>query len=129
MEPMGRDRNLRLVLVESNDILRDFYGQALIAAGIQVVAAVPSARSAHQAVLEHRPDLAVIDSLLPDGPGLELCRSLRLAAPEVVLVFHTVADRPAETTQAWSAGVRGVVEKSMRPGPLVIAVLVAAQQR
>jgi DNA-binding NarL/FixJ family response regulator len=129
LEPAGQDRDLRLVLFESHDVLREFYRQALTAAGNQVVAAVPSARSAHQAILEHRPDIAVIDSLLPDGPGLELCRSLRLAAPEVVLVFYTVADRPTETTQARSAGVRGVLEKNMRPGPLVIAVLVAAHQQ
>lgn len=73
------------MLAESHDILREFYRQALTGAGLQVVATVSSARSAHQAVLDHKPDIVIVDSLLPDGPGLELCRSLRLAAPDVIL--------------------------------------------
>jgi DNA-binding NarL/FixJ family response regulator len=75
------------------------------------------------------PDVAVVDVLLPDGSGLDLCRVLGEIAPDVPVVVHSAVLTPAHTREAWAAGARAVIPKTIRTAALVDAVLDAARGR
>ncbi len=47
-----------------------------------------------------RPDVALLDIMLPDGDGRALGRELRARQPDLALVFLTARDAPAEVVGA-----------------------------
>ncbi len=110
-----------IVLVEDHDQLRTLLVRVLSGAGHRVVAAVDTAREGEQEVLAHRPDVAVIDNQLPDGLGVDLCRRLAQAAPDVFLLLHTGVATEALALQAVQAGVV-VVPKATRADDLLAAI-------
>lgn len=118
-----------VVLVEDHPVLRRRFAGQLADAGLHVVAAVGSLRAGHEAVLAHRPDVAVVDSGLPDGRGVELCREVRDALPQVILLLHAGLVTAVEEQEALALGVEAVVPKGIRGGALVTAVLLHARRR
>ncbi len=51
-----------------------------------------------------RPDVALLDVMLPDGDGRALGRELRVRRPDLALVFLTARDAPAEIVGALGFG-------------------------
>jgi DNA-binding NarL/FixJ family response regulator len=69
-----------------------------------------------------KPDVAVLDVRLPDGNGVELCRELRSALPELnCLILTSYTDEQA-MLDAVLAGAGGYVIKDIRGMELVSAV-------
>jgi len=52
----------------------------------------------------YRPDLIVLDVLLPDIDGFEVCRRLRSAANDVPVIFLTARDATADTVTGLTIG-------------------------
>ena len=112
----------RVVLVEDHVRVREHLVTLLEAAGFDVVAAVDTRAGGYQAVLDRRPDLAVVDNRLPDGRGVELVAALREEAPEVGVVIHSGAITAEETAAALRGGALEVVTKDVRARTLVEAL-------
>ncbi len=69
-----------------------------------------------------KPDVAVLDVRLPDGSGIEACRDLRAAAPELrCLMLTSFADDNA-LFSAILAGASGYVLKQIKGADLLAAV-------
>ncbi|MDR7276808.1 response regulator transcription factor [Catenuloplanes atrovinosus] len=69
------------------DLLRtvlEFHGFAVRAAG--------TAAEAVAAAGAYRPDLILLDVMLPDGDGMDVCRRLRAAGSDAAVVFLTARD-------------------------------------
>ena len=81
--------------------------------------------TAHEAltrVPSSKPDVAVLDVRLPDGDGVEVCRDLRSAMPELkCLMLTSYADDEA-LFSAILAGASGYVLKQIKGSDLVSAV-------
>jgi two-component system KDP operon response regulator KdpE len=75
----------------------------------------------------HPPDAAIIDVMLPDGSGIELCRRLREWSSMPILVLSAVGDEDAKV-EALEAGADDYVTKPFGPRELV-ARLAAALRR
>ncbi|MEM7351440.1 MAG: response regulator [Acidobacteriota bacterium] len=71
----------------------------------------PSLDQARACLAETTPDLAIIDSLLPDGAGLELIRDLRDESRYPIVLLTSQADKAMEA-QALAAGAARYVVKS-----------------
>jgi DNA-binding NarL/FixJ family response regulator len=82
---------LRIVIAEDAAVMRDGLTQTLTRRGHDVVAAVADAESLRIAILEHLPDVAIIDVRMPPAytdEGLRAALSIHQDHPEVgVLVF------------------------------------------
>lgn len=74
-------------MVEDEENIRDLVAMGLRYEGYEV-AAVADGRGALDQVPEFRPDLIVLDVVLPDLDGFEVCRRVQLMAP-VPVVFLT----------------------------------------
>jgi two-component system response regulator DesR len=59
-----------------------------------------------------RPDIALIDCVLPDASGFEVSRRLNLEAPGVRRVMLTSVAAPESFNEALTASVSGLVFKS-----------------
>ncbi|HTX45061.1 MAG TPA: response regulator transcription factor [Solirubrobacteraceae bacterium] len=64
------------------------------------------------------PDAAIIDLVLPDGDGIELCRQLRAWSDVPVIVLSAVGDEDAKV-RALAAGADDYVTKPFGPRELV----------
>jgi two-component system KDP operon response regulator KdpE len=95
-------------------------------AGFEAIGAA-SAREALDAAALRRPDAAIVDLVLPDGDGVEVCEQLRSWSEMPILVLSAIGEE-AEKVRALEAGADDYVTKPFGPQELV-ARLRAALRR
>jgi two-component system KDP operon response regulator KdpE len=99
-------------------LLRDAGFEALPAGGVQ---------EALDLAALHAPEAAIVDLMLPDGSGVDVCRGLREWTQVPVIVLSAV-DEETEKVRALEAGADDYVTKPFGPGEL-LARLRAALRR
>jgi DNA-binding NarL/FixJ family response regulator len=109
-------------LVEDHAQVRRQLCDLLTGAGMDVVAAVGTFREGKVAITDHLPDVAVIDNRLPDGSGIDLCRTLSHSTPQVTLLLHTGTLTSQVALEALQAGAVAVIPKSIRSDSLLEAI-------
>jgi two-component system response regulator DevR len=73
-------------------------------------------------ILRLAPDVAVLDGRLPDGNGIEVCRQVRSANPQVRALILTSYDDEEALFNAILAGSGGYVLKQVDEGALVNSI-------
>ena len=86
-----------------------------------------TAQEALDAVTVRPPDAAILDLILPDGNGVDICRSIREWSEMPIIVLSAVGDE-SEKVRALEAGADDYVTKPFGPDEL-IARLRAALRR
>jgi two-component system OmpR family response regulator len=81
----------RLLVVEDEDTIRELLSGSLQFAGFEVTSAA-SGVEALRAVSASRPDLVLLDVMMPGYDGFEVLRRLRLSGPDVPVIFLTARD-------------------------------------
>jgi two-component system KDP operon response regulator KdpE len=71
---------------------------------------------------ENHPDLVILDIMMPDMDGWEICRSLREMSPNVPILILTVLKEKANVVRGLALGADGFVAKPFRPGELVARI-------
>ena len=67
-------------------------------------------------------DLYILDNLLPDGNGVELCRVIREFDPHTPILFYSACAYPRDLQAAYSAGAQGYLAKPVSFDDLTRAV-------
>jgi two-component system, OmpR family, KDP operon response regulator KdpE len=86
-------------------------------AGFDVVPAETAEQALDRAAVQP-PDAAIIDLVLPDGDGIEVCRALREWSQMPIIVLSAVGDEE-EKVRALEAGADDYVVKPFAPRELV----------
>ncbi|MEU5662745.1 response regulator transcription factor [Streptomyces longwoodensis] len=92
-----------VLVVEDEPSIADVLAIALRFHRFEVMTAA-TVRAALALAERTRPDVALLDVMLPDGDGRELGRRLRGDQPQLGLVFLTARDAPAEIVGALGFG-------------------------
>ena len=71
---------------------------------------------------DNHPDLVVLDIMIPDMDGWEICRSLREMSPNVPILILTVLKEKANIVRGLAMGADGFVAKPFRPGEFVARI-------
>lgn len=66
-----------VVVADDDQDIRSLVSIAVRKAGLDLVASVSDGALALEAILKHRPDLAILDVSMPEMTGLEVCRAVR----------------------------------------------------
>ena len=93
----------RLLLVDDEDNLRSMLEAALRHNGFEVDS-VANGRDALEAVSTSRPDLIVLDVMLPDLDGFEVCRRLRADGARTPVLFLTARDATEDKVRGLTLG-------------------------
>ncbi len=93
----------RLLLVDDEDSLRSMLEAALRHTGFEVEA-VSSGRAALAAVAERPPDLVVLDVMMPDLDGFEVCRRIRHEGSTTPVLFLTARDGTEDKVRGLTLG-------------------------
>jgi two-component system KDP operon response regulator KdpE len=114
-----------LVVDDERQILRAL--RIILRDGGYEVATAASVEEALDALAVRPPDAAIVDLILPDGNGVDICRSIREWSSMPVIVLSAVGEE-AEKIRALEAGADDYVTKPFGPGEL-IARLAAVLRR
>ena len=93
----------RLLLVDDEDNLRSMLDAALRHLGFDVHP-VANGRDALDAMPKVRPDLVVLDVMLPDVDGFEVCRRLRTEGSRTPVLFLTARDGTEDKVRGLTLG-------------------------
>ncbi len=98
----------------------------LTSEGMEVVGEAADGQQAVELVLEHHPDVVVLDLGMPGTPGLAALAEILRASPEVHVVVLTVSAADPDVYAALSGGARSYLLKDMRHDELAAAIRLAA---
>lgn len=90
--------------------------------GIEVVGEAGTAFEAVTRIPLARPDVAVLDVQLPDGNGIEVCRDVRSALPDLRCIMLTSFSDDEALLDAVVAGASGYLLKQLRGSDIIDAV-------
>ncbi len=105
----------RVFLVDDHEIVRRGVADLINAErDLEVVGEASTAKQALGRIGAMLPDIAVLDVRLPDGSGIDLCRDIRSAFPDVHCLMLTAYDDDEASYTAVLAGAAGYVLKDIR---------------
>ena len=113
----------RVFLVDDHEIVRRGIADLIDAErDLEVVGESGQVRGTLAKIEVTRPDVVVLDVRLPDGDGIELCRAIRSALPDIRCIMLTAYDDDEASRSAVLAGASGYVLKDIRARGLVEGV-------
>ena len=114
---------VRVFVVDDHEVVRRGLTELFAETpDLEVVGEAATAAQAIARVAAVRPDVAVLDVRLPDGNGIDVCREIRSAHPEVRCLVLTSFDDPDAILAAVMAGASGFLGKQVRASAVVEAV-------
>jgi DNA-binding NarL/FixJ family response regulator len=119
---------VRVFLLDDHEVVRRGVRDLLEAEGdLVVVGEAGTAEEARQRIPATSPDVAVLDVRLPDGTGVEVCRDVRSANPDLACIMLTSFADDEALFEAIMAGAAGYVLKQVSGSNLVDAVRQVAE--
>lgn len=112
---------IRVLVADDEPAMRRGICTALNARGF-VVEEVRNGEEAVWAVRERAADLVLLDINMPGMGGIEACRRIRAANPDLGIVMITVRDGEEETVEALEAGADDYVTKPFRVRELLARI-------
>ena len=89
---------------------------------LHVVAEASDAAKGLNAILEHRPDVAIVDITLPGRNGLELIKDIRAQLPEQAILVSSMHDETLYAERTLKAGAKGYIMKDADRGSFIDAI-------
>ncbi|MEE9296345.1 MAG: response regulator transcription factor [Phycisphaerae bacterium] len=111
----------RIVLADDHKMLTEAFVN-LLAVDYDIVASTANGRDLVEAVKRHKPDLVIVDISMPMLNGLDACRQIKLALPDVKVIFLTVNEDPELVAEAFRCGASGYVLKNCAVSELTEAI-------
>jgi two-component system NarL family response regulator len=111
----------RVLLADDHVGVRMGTRLALEEAGFEVCAEVADASSAVEAALRERPDVCLLDVVMPGG-GIEAAAAIAEGLPDTAVVMLTVSEDEDHLFDAIRAGASGYLLKDMDPDRLAAAL-------
>ncbi|MBW2016351.1 MAG: response regulator transcription factor [Deltaproteobacteria bacterium] len=114
----------RIIIAEDHTILREGL-RALLSSkpSFEVVAEAEDGRDAIRSVVEHRPDLILMDLSMPNMNGLEAIREIKKQNPDTKIIVLTVHKAEEYILAALQAGADGYVLKDATHAELEMAIM------
>jgi DNA-binding NarL/FixJ family response regulator len=115
--------SVRILIVDDHAVVRS--GIRLLLAAEDDLEPVGEAGTAREAIFEARslkPDVVLMDVVMPDGNGLDAIPTLLHEHPELKVLMLSMQDDPQYVRQAFAAGASGYVLKEAADTEVVAAV-------
>ena len=103
---------VRVLLVDDHPVMRDGLQQLLERTGeFEVVGHAGDGEEAERMARELVPDLVIMDVLMPGRDGIEACREIMDALPDVRVLMLTASTERNAVLEAVAAGADGYLQK------------------
>jgi two-component system, NarL family, response regulator NreC len=119
---------IRVLLVDDHAVVRSGLRRVLEAEDdIEVVAEAGDMRNAVFEARAHKPDVIVMDVVMPDASGIEATPAVLKEAEDAKVLMLSMQDDPRYVREAFAAGANGYVLKEAADTEVVDAVREVAQ--
>jgi two-component system response regulator NreC len=115
--------SIRVLIVDDHAVVRS--GLRLLLDAEDDLEPVGEAGNARDAVFQARalkPDVILLDVVMPDGSGLEVLPQLKHEDPDVKVLVLSMQDEPRYVREAFAGGASGYVLKEAADAEVVAAV-------
>jgi two-component system OmpR family response regulator len=116
-----------VLVVDDEDSIRDLVAMTLRYEGFEVVTAA-SGIDAVSCAGQHRPDVVLLDIMLPDIDGHEVLRRLNAAGTRAPILFLTARDAPEDRVRGLTLGADDYICKPFSLAELIARVHVALRR-
>lgn len=90
--------------------------------GFRVIAEARDGNSVLKLVEQHRPEVVVLDMMMPGLNGVEAARQIQQRFPEIGIVILSMFDNEAYVVEALYSGAQAYVLKSSTTDDLIVAI-------
>ncbi len=111
----------KLLLVDDEPDLLKLVTAILTDDGFENIVAAASVREGVAAAKEEKPDLAILDVMLPDGDGFSLMQQMRVFT-DVPIIFLTAKDETTDKLAGLGLGADDYIVKPFLPQELLLRV-------
>src|SRR5581483_3222801 len=124
------DAQVRVMLVDDHEVVREGL-RTLIGKnkGLIVVAEAATMAEAIETAARAKPDVVIMDVRLPDGSGVEACRTIRETRPDTKVIMLTSYADDEALFASIVAGAAGYLLKQTRGQAVIDAITSVAQGR
>jgi two-component system response regulator NreC len=114
---------IRVVIIDDHALVRS--GLRLLLEAEEDITVEDEGGNAEEAIRLarlHKPDVVLLDVVMPGRSGLEAVREIREAAPKAAVLVLSMQDDPSYVREAFSVGSTGYLLKEAADSELVAAV-------
>jgi len=114
---------IKVFLLDDHEMVRRGLRDILsVEDDIEVIGEAGTVADGVKSIVTQKPDVALVDIVLPDGNGVEVCEALRQYAPDVKILVLTSFSDDDTLFAAINAGASGYVLKRVGSAELVRSV-------
>ncbi len=106
---------VRVMIVDDAEFMRIIIKDTLLNYGHEIVAEACDGEEAIQAYLEVKPDIVLMDVIMPDMDGKEALQKLLTMDPEAKIVMCSSIGQQALITESIKIGAMGFIVKPFKP--------------
>lgn len=102
---------MKVIVVDDNGLTRDMIKDLLTEMGHQVVGEADNGNDAVKVFTEQRPELVLMDLIMPGKTGLEALQEIRALDPAAKVVMVTAVQQDPITQQLLDQGATAILHK------------------
>ncbi|MEQ8842850.1 MAG: response regulator transcription factor [Acidimicrobiales bacterium] len=115
--------SIKIFLLDDHEMVRRGLRDILSAEeDLEIIGEAGTVNDGVRAIVELRPDIALVDVVLPDGDGVAVCEALSAHAPDVKILVLTSFSDDETLFAAINAGASGYVLKRVGSDELIRSV-------
>jgi len=113
--------NIKIAIIEDDENLRFLVTHRLESEGYQVVQA-SNGIEGEKLILEQKPDIVLLDWMLPNKSGADICTNVRNAGFNKLIIMMTAKSQDIDKIDAYSFGVSDYITKPFNMDVLVALI-------
>lgn len=114
-------KDITIAVVEDDENLRFLVSHRLLSEGFKVIQA-SNGLEAEALILEHKPEVVLLDWMLPGKEGIDVCQAVRSGGYDDVIIMMTAKSQDVDKIDAYSFGVTDYITKPFNMDVLVAMI-------
>jgi len=113
---------IKVIIIDDHTLFREGLQRLLVRHEIDVVSSVSNGDEGLNSILNHNPDIVLLDLRMPNVYGIEVLKNIRARNKSLPVVMLTTSDDEKDLIDALKNGASGYLLKDMEPDALVVAL-------
>ena len=115
-------KNLKILIVDDAPFIRDGLRRILTKAGYQVVGEADDGEKAVQMAWETKPDLVIMDIVMPLKSGVQATKEILMKNPKVKIIACSTVDQATMLMRIMEAGAKEFINKPFNADDVVCII-------